>query len=452
MNRSIKNQLINNPEYQQAKRLILELIEREKDSLNAPQKADPHKKESYELLILRIKELRGMGLYYPYLGSGRGNGLFVELADGSCKYDLICGIGVHFFGHAHPEIISSCFDAATSDTVMQGNLQQNVDSVELMQQIAKAAKMQHVFLSTSGAMANENALKIIFQKTFPAHRIIAFEGCFAGRTLALSQVTDKPQFREGLPETVAVDYIPFYDPQHPEESTKTCLHVLNEHLKRHPKEYAVLFLELVQGERGFYSGSKAFFQAIINCAKAHGLAVIADEVQTFARTEELFAFHHFELEGIDLVTIGKIAQLGATLWNDEFNPKQGLLSQTFTASTSSIHASQWIFDALMQGNFYGKNGKNAKLHAAFMHRLEKLKPHIQGPFGIGSMIAFTPFNGEKAVAEKCAHKLFDNGVISFIAGSNPTRIRFLLPAGIMNLSDVDPIMDIVEKTIMEMRS
>ena len=56
------------------------------------------------------------------------------------------------------------------------------------------AKLAHGFLTSSGAMANENALKAIFQKQHPAHRLLAFEHCFAGRTLALSQVTDKAAF------------------------------------------------------------------------------------------------------------------------------------------------------------------------------------------------------------------------------------------------------------------
>ena len=65
-------------------------------------------------------------------------------------------------------------------------------------------------------MANENALKAAFQKRFPANRVLAFEHGFAGRTLALSQVTDKPAYRKGLPETLAVDHIPFFDPARPQ--------------------------------------------------------------------------------------------------------------------------------------------------------------------------------------------------------------------------------------------
>ena len=69
---------------------------------------------------------------------------------------------------------------------MQGNLQQNVETESLVRTLLDAANrkgafFKHCFLTTSGAMANENALKLIFQKKSPASRILAFEGCFAGR-------------------------------------------------------------------------------------------------------------------------------------------------------------------------------------------------------------------------------------------------------------------------------
>ena len=46
-------------------------------------------------------------------------------------------------------------------------------------------------------------------------------------------------------------------------------------------------------------------------------------------------------------------------------------------------------------------------------------------------------------------KLFANGVMSFVAGSNPVRCRFLLPVGVFTLDDIPPVMKIIEKTIQE---
>ncbi|MDP1661240.1 MAG: hypothetical protein Q8L55_04920, partial [Phycisphaerales bacterium] len=74
-------------------------------------------KLSYEALMARAADVRGRALLYPYLGSGLGNGALVELADGSVKWDMITGIGVHFLGHSDPAMIAATVRAGTSDVV-----------------------------------------------------------------------------------------------------------------------------------------------------------------------------------------------------------------------------------------------------------------------------------------------------------------------------------------------
>ncbi|MCE5294772.1 MAG: aminotransferase class III-fold pyridoxal phosphate-dependent enzyme, partial [Chlamydiales bacterium] len=330
-----RDKFFNDPRVQEAKKLILSALQDAQSAFNGVEEAHPDCVEENTKAIHEFNAIRSLPLYYPYIGSGLGRGVLVELLDGSCKYDLICGIGVHYFGHSFPGIIESSLTAALSDTVMQGNLQQDVDSLELARRFVEVSGFDHCFLSSSGAMACENALKICFQKKQPAARVLAFERCFAGRTLALSQVTDKPGFREGLPPTITVDYLPFFDAKNPIESTKRSIDTLKKHLQRYPKQHAVMCMELVQGEGGFWTAPSEFFKAIIQVLKAHDVAVWVDEVQTFARTENLFAFQTFDLQGlVDIVTIGKVSPACATLFNQNFAPKPGLLSQTFTASTT----------------------------------------------------------------------------------------------------------------------
>lgn len=450
LNKPLASQLFIDKRYIEGKKLILEALSEYKSQITSIQPPISDLEVAYKANLETLAHIRGTPLYHSYLGSGMGNGLFVELADGSVKYDLIGGIGVHLFGHSFIESINATIDGAVQNTIMQGNLQQNIQSLKLMELLQKSSKLDHVFLTSSGAMACENALKVIFQKKHPAFRVIAFEGCFMGRTLAMSQITDKSNFREGLPSTLFVDYIPFYNPDDPQASTDAAIKALKKHLVRHPGEYAVLCLELVQGERGFYAGSKEFFSELIFVAKEAGLAIFVDEVQTFARTYELFCFQHFGLQNlVDVVTIGKVAQVAATFWKEAFNPKPGLLSQTFTSSSAAIFGAQFFIEYLLKHDLYGHNGKIAKLFHAFKERLLLLKGVVHGPFGYGSMIAFTPFDGDSKKVNQFVHRLYENGVISFVAGSDPTRVRFLLPAAVMEVQDVDPIMKIVEKTLKE---
>ncbi len=462
MSGTIADEFLADPRICEAKRILLQAREEYCARLTGIRPPDTELRIGYDQLLKEYGNLRGGDLFYPYLGSGLGNGALVELADGSVKYDFISGIGVHHWGHSHPTIMEACLDAALSDTVMQGNLQQNVESVELARTLLegvnrKGACLKHCFFSTSGAMANENALKVIFQKKFPANRILAFEGCFMGRTLALSQVTDKPEYREGLPRTISVDYVPYFAADRPEESTRRSVDQLKRHLRRYPGKHAGMVFELVLGEGGFYPGNREFFMELIHVLREHQIPILIDEIQTFGRTSELFAFQYFGLdEFVDLVTVGKASQVCATLFKDEFTPRPGLLSQTFTSSTAAIRVGRLVVRQLMDGAYPGPEGKIARFHDRFVSHLaamEKRYPDkVHGPYGIGAMVAFTPFGGDPAMVKKFIHALFDAGVIGFYAGADPARVRFLIPVGAVTSDDIDAVASITENTLAIMSS
>lgn len=448
---SLQSELLkNDPRVAEAKKLLQKAVAEHQEKIKEIRPPAPALKQSYEKTLETFIEHRGVNLWFPYLSSGIGNGALVELADGSIKYDLINGIGPHYLGHSHQEIISSGIDAALCDTVMQGNLQQNIDTPELLKLLVESSGMDHCFLTSSGAMACENALKIIFQKKHPAHRILAFSKCFMGRTLSLSQITDNSLYsRKGLPSNLHIDYVPFFDYKRPQESTKEAIAILKQHLNRYPEQHAAMALELIQGEAGFYPGTEDFFTAILDLLKEKGVAILIDEIQTFGRSPELFAFQHYHLESyVDVITIGKTSQVCATLFKKEFKPKEGLLSQTYTSSTSAIYASKVIIKKLLKGNYYGKDGIISSLHKQITTHLERLSKTyptlIEGPFGLGTMLAFTVFEGKAKETLQFVHKLYEKGVIAFIAGSDPTRVRFLLPIVGLSSKDIETIVGIIE--------
>lgn len=449
----IAKALLKDARIEEAKKLILHALEEQQQKIKGVKPANPSLKEEYEKTLTSFKNMRGQKLYFPYIGSGIGKGPLVELLDGSIKYDFISGIGPNYFGHSNLKLTSELITAALNDTVMQGNLQQNIEPLKVGELLIKASNMPHCFLTTSGAMANENALKIAFQKKYPKNRLLSFEKCFAGRTLALSQLTDKPAFREGLPLNYDIDYIPFYNAKD-EKSLEKSVSALQKYLARYPKQHAVMLFEFVQGEGGFNVGTKDFFVTIMKILKEHDIAIFADEVQTFGRTEELFAFQYFELQDyVDIVSFGKLSQVCGTLFTKDYNPKQGLLSQTFISSTAALKASHYIIQFMLNNAFFGPSGKIAEIHRYFKEKLEilslKHKNLIQGPFGIGTMIVFTPFDGDAAKTATFVQKLFHNGVISFVAGTNPTRVRFLVPADLITPEDIDAALKIVEATLLE---
>lgn len=436
-----------------ARRLIQEALAEHQSSINAVRPADPALKIPYAELLEELGELRGGSLYYPFLGTGLGNGALVELADGSVKYDMISGIGVHIAGHSDPELIDTLVLAAISDTVMQGNLQQNLDSMQLCSDLvelanATGAKLAHCFLSTSGATANENALKMMFQFKHPSNRMLTFANSFSGRTMALAQLTDRPKNRDGLPTTLAVDYVPFFDSSAPESSTQHAVARLQEHLQRYPQQHAGMCLELIQGEGGYYGAPREFFVALFEVLQEHDIPIFADEVQTFGRTTRMFAFQHLNLdEYIDVVSIGKMSQVCATLFTDRLKPRPGLVSQTFTGATSSIHAARFILKKFLNGRFLGTEGRTDQIHQRFVDHFERLHSRyperITGPWGVGGMLAFTVHDGSPEVTRQFLDVLFERGVIAFPAGSSPTRVRMLPPLLAIKDDDIDNVCEII---------
>ncbi len=445
------------PRIAQAKELIREALA--EHSAQVAQVRPPRAELAgvYQDLLAEGAATRGGPLLWPYLSGGLGHGPYVELADGSVKLDFIGGIGVYGSGHSDWPATAAALQAALEDVAMQGNLQQHPIGIRFSQKLIELASqggtpLKLCMLSTSGAMANENALKLAFHKHAPADRIIAFDNAFAGRSLALAAVTDRPKYRQGLPLALAVDYLPAFDHTRPHESTAAAVGELQRLLDRHPGRYAGLWAELIAGEGGYYPGNHDFFAALGERARAANIAVIFDEIQTFSRTSRPFAFQHYGLEAYaDIVTVGKITQVCATLYRESFKPTGPILSQTFTGASSSMAVGLAALEGLVQNKCFGEQGWNMRRHQHFAAGLQRLAERypgkISGPYGEAMMVAFTPAGGSYDEAKKLMDLMFEEGLLGFVCGQSPTRLRFLPPPLVTTEADIDAALAILDRAL-----
>jgi len=355
--------------------------------------------------------------------------------------------------------MNELIDGLSSD-VMQGNLQPGFEAQQIIElilsKVGARSKLKHAWLFGSGTMSNETALKIIRQKKFPATRIFAFNDCFAGRSTAMQEITDNAAYRQGQPTYGEVTYLPFFDPgKSLDENVKAVVEKIKLETDAHPQSYAGLMIELVQGEGGIRYAPSDFYVRVFEAAQAANLAIWADEIQTFGRTTELFAYQTFGLEKyIDVVTVGKLLHACMTLYSDEYNPKPGLVAGTFTGSMAALKCARKTLEILTGENFYGPNGKIAKLSHHFLGRLQNLKAgSCLGKIGeiraIGGMIGFGVLSGSMEDTKKVLMKLFDAGVVAFLAGHDPYIVRILPPFGVMNEKHIDEACAVIETVLKD---
>ncbi len=436
---------------------IVRQVELLGSEIQGPRPPIPEHKKNSDLLLEKSAKSRGRALYYPYVGTGIGRGPYVELEDGSVKLDLIIGIGVHLFGHSYAPLLRAALRGAMSDITNQGNLQPNHEYVQLGETLsalaAKNSRLKHAWITTCGSRANEKALKIVRQKNTPRKMVIAMEKAFAGRTTMMAEITDNPDYKQGLPSYCEVLRVPFLDKKDPTSSEKA-LRIFKEHLARFGNDISAFMFEIVQGEGGFRAGTREYFLPMLELCRENKIAVWADEIQTFSRTGELFAFETLDIgQYIDVCTVAKVLQVAATLYTEEYNPKPGLIAGTFSGSSAALSTALEVLNQLSTGGYFGAGGKVESLNKKFVGMLRDLetgscKGLIEDSGGLGLMIATTPFGGDKDKVQLLLKTLFANGLISFGCGRDPYRIRFLLPM-ILGDKDIQVAKEILEKSLLQ---
>lgn len=403
-------------------------------------------------ILKSIEQYRGRAMFYPQLMTGRGNGPYLEFADGSVKLDFITGIGVNFLGYSNPNVIKHQIKGICQTNVYESHL----ICTEMLENflrktvnlVNKDTNLRHCFPAMSGAMANENALKIAFHNSPGRDQIVVFKDAFHGRTHLMAQLTDNPSYRVGLPTPFTVHHIPFYSEKDPMSSINS----LKDLIAKNKGKIAVLGCELVQGEGGYISAPANYFKELFTIAKKEGIKIWADEIQTGGRMINTFRYRDLGLGSlIDILTLGKMTQICSTLFTSELNPKPGLLSQTYAGSTAVLGAAEASLDLLNDSKFFGKNKLLDKTTSALFRELNKLAKKYPDKISnirqYGGMFAFQYKDGSKEITLEFLNKLLDNGLVGFFCGHNPFYVRFLPPIPALKQKHIKEAIKIINKTL-----
>ena len=227
-----------------------------------------------------------------------GEGVHLVTGDGRRILDLYGGHAVAALGYSHPRW-RAALEAQARTLPFQSNAVPLAVRERAATRLARFAGLglDTVFFVSTGAEANENALKLALRLTGRS-KVVAVEGSFHGRTAAAGAVTWGAAAKwYGFPRApFDVEFVPRGDPAAIERIVDA--------------DTAAVIVEPVQGVAGAVDLGAPFLRALEARARAVGALVVLDEVQCgMGRTGHPFAA---TLHGLspDMVTTAKALGAG----------------------------------------------------------------------------------------------------------------------------------------------
>ena len=225
----------------------------------------------------------------------RGEGAWLWDQAGRRYLDWLQGWAVNALGHC-PAVITQALQVQSTQLLTPSPALYNLPSLALAERLCALSGFDQVFFGSTGAEANEGAIKLArkWGRTGgrAAFEIITFDNAFHGRNLATMAASGKAGWDALFP------------PNMPGFAKATLNDLDSVHRVLSDRTVAIM-LEPVQGEAGVRPATQAFMQALRQLCDERGLLLIFDEVQTgCGRLGELFGFQHYGVKP-DILTLGK---------------------------------------------------------------------------------------------------------------------------------------------------
>jgi glutamate-1-semialdehyde 2,1-aminomutase len=252
-----------------------------------------------------VRAMRGVGLDEPFFVV-RGDGAYVDTADGRRLLDWVQSWGPLIFGHADPETVEVVRESAVDGTTFGAS---TAREVELAAEIVDAVpSVERVRLVSSGTEAAMSAVRLARGFT-RRDRVIKFAGCYhghadqflasAGSGLATLGIPASP----GVPSGVTAD-------------TVVCeyndVDGVASAVERYGEGLAAIIVEPIAGNMGCVPPLPGFLEALRMLCDATGALLVFDEVISGFRVARGGAQERLGVYP-DLTVLGKIVGGGLPL-------------------------------------------------------------------------------------------------------------------------------------------
>ena len=404
---------------------------------------------------------RGVGVMCDFHAAQADNALITDV-EGKQYIDFAAGIAVLNTGHRHPKIVAAIEKQLGHFTHTAYQIVPYESAIALAERINALAPIDgpaKTAFFTTGVEAVENAVKIARCATGRS-AVVAFNGAFHGRTLMGLTLTGKVlPYKAGFGSMVPdVYHVPFPSAAQGVSvaDSLAALELLFK-IDVDPKRVAAIILEPVQGEGGFNPAPSALFEGLRKICDAHGILLIADEVQTgFGRTGKLFAMEHHSVKA-DLITMAKSLGGGMPISGvvgraeimDAPNP--GGLGGTYAANPLAVAASHAVLDIIAEEKLCARAQTLGDKLQARLKALQAKDAGIADVRGLGSMVAveFRKNDTGAPDAERVnaiVQAAMSQGLLLLTCGLYGNVVRFLYP---LTIEDAlfDKALDILDGVI-----
>lgn len=368
----------------------------------------------------------------------KGEGVYLYDLEGKKYLDFVSGIAVFALGYGNQKY-NDALKEQIDKLTHTSNYYYNVPAIEAAKKLLKAADMDRIFFTNSGAEAIEGAIKTARKYAYlkdgnTDHEIIAMEHSFHGRTMGALSVTGNPKYREAFQPMIGnIKFANLNDIESVKAqiTDKTC----------------AILLETVQGEGGIMKADEQFLKDVRALCDEHDMLMILDEIQCgMGRTGSMFAWQKYGVKP-DVMTVAKAVGCGIPVGAFLMTEKVGANSlvagdhgTTYGGNPLAGKAIETVLTIFEEENVV----ENAKVVGEYL--AEKLDqfvaeyPCILERRGIGLMQGLV---FDKPVAD-VINKALEEGLVLINAGAN--IIRFLPPL-IITKEHVDDMIAILKKCV-----
>ena len=367
----------------------------------------------------------------------KAEGAYIYDVNGKKYLDFASGIGVCSLGYGN-EVYKEALKTQIDKITHTSNLFYNIPSIEAAEKIVKAAGLEKVFFTNSGAEAIEGALKMAKRYAYDRdghanHEVIAMNHSFHGRTMGSLALTGNEHYQKPFgPMIGGIKFAEYNNLDSVKElvNDKTC----------------AIILEPLQGEGGIYPATKEFIEGIRELCTEKDIIMICDEVQCgMGRTGKMFAFQNYDVVP-DIIAsakgLGCGVPVGALIAGkkccNSLGP--GDHGTTYGGNPLATQAVSTVLDIYEKENVLD----NVKVVGAYLEeQLDKIVEdfdNVKGRRGKGMMQGLVL---ETPVGDTIA-KAIENGLFVISAGGNVLR---MLPPLIITKEQVDEMITILRKCL-----